>query len=147
MEISIRVKDTPNATPAPAANSAGLLVNSYKAKTATIDIMRSVGRFRAANRHFKQAGNIAEHDGFKAPFVGGLPRQIHLTIDPPYEVRPERHALAYSGRQTRRIEGLRLWRLSGAGSPCTGLVAGMIHHSGRRWQVTLTRLRPADLAR
>jgi hypothetical protein len=28
-----------------------------------------------------------EHDGFKAPFVGGLPRQIHLTIDPPYEVR------------------------------------------------------------
>jgi hypothetical protein len=24
-----------------------------------------VGRFRAANRHFKQASNIVEHDSFK----------------------------------------------------------------------------------
>jgi hypothetical protein len=39
----------------------------------------SVGRFRAANRHFKQDINIVAHYGFKAPFVGGLPRQIHLT--------------------------------------------------------------------
>ena len=30
---------------------------------------KEVGRFRAANRHFKQASNIAEHYGFKAPFV------------------------------------------------------------------------------
>jgi hypothetical protein len=40
----------------------------------------SVGRFRAANRHFKQAINIAEHHGLKAPVAGGLPRQIHPTI-------------------------------------------------------------------
>jgi hypothetical protein len=43
-----------------------------------------VGRFRAANRHFKQAGNIAEHYAFKAPLVGGLPRQIHHTKHPSY---------------------------------------------------------------
>jgi hypothetical protein len=47
-------------------------------------IWKSVGRFCAANRHFKQASNIAEHDGFKTPFVGGLPRQIQPTIHPPY---------------------------------------------------------------
>ena len=33
----------------------------------------SAGRFRAANRRFKQVSNIAEHDDFKAPFVGVLP--------------------------------------------------------------------------
>jgi hypothetical protein len=44
----------------------------------------TLGRFRTANRHFKQAGNIVEYYGFKAPFVGGLPRQIHPTIHPPY---------------------------------------------------------------
>ncbi len=27
---------------------------------------------------------MAEHDGFKVPLVGGLPRQIHHTIHPPY---------------------------------------------------------------
>jgi hypothetical protein len=45
---------------------------------------KSVGRFRAANRHFKKAINIVAHYGFKAPFVGGLLRQIHPTIHPPY---------------------------------------------------------------
>jgi hypothetical protein len=35
-----------------------------------------VGRFRAANRHFKQVVSIAEYDGFKAPLVGGLPRAV-----------------------------------------------------------------------
>jgi hypothetical protein len=43
-----------------------------------------VGRFRAANRHFKQASNIVGYDSFKAPFVGGLPRQIHPTVHPSY---------------------------------------------------------------
>ncbi|WAK02946.1 hypothetical protein [Methylobacter sp. YRD-M1] len=33
---------------------------------------------------FQQAVSIAEHYGFKAPFVGGLPRQIHLTIHSSY---------------------------------------------------------------
>ncbi len=47
-------------------------------------IMSQVGWFRAANRHFQQASNISAHDGFKAPFVGGLPRQIYPTIHPPY---------------------------------------------------------------
>jgi hypothetical protein len=46
--------------------------------------MSEVGWFRAANRHFKQAGNIVKHDSFKATFVGGLPRQVHTTIHPSY---------------------------------------------------------------
>jgi hypothetical protein len=46
--------------------------------------VEQVGRFRAANRHFKQAGSIAEHYGFKAPFAGVLPGQIHLTSHPSY---------------------------------------------------------------
>jgi serine/threonine protein phosphatase PrpC len=51
-------------------------------------LSKQVGRFRAANRHFKQAGYIAGHYGFKAPFVGGLPRQIHHTKYETSAIRP-----------------------------------------------------------